>query len=161
MKRNLLITLAALAVIAPAGISGNAQTKTTRLAADAATKPAHQPFSDFRGVRLGMNERDVRARLGQPTVKDTDMDYFVLSENLMAQVAYDTSRQVRAISIDYTGAVGAPDHQTVVGSELEGRPDGSAYKQVTYDAQGFWVSYNRTAGPMVVVTITIQKMHGR
>jgi hypothetical protein len=27
-----------------------------------------------------------------------------------------------------------------------------------YESLGFWVSYNRTAGPVIIVTITIQKI---
>jgi len=29
---------------------------------------------------------------------------------------------------------------------------------VRYESKGFWVSYSRTAGPVSVVTVTIQKI---
>jgi hypothetical protein len=45
-----------------------------------------------------------------------------------------------------------------VGSELEIRENGTSYRVVHYDNLGFWVSYSRTAGPVLIVTITIQKM---
>lgn len=36
--------------------------------------------------------------------------------------------------------------------------DESLYRMVRYQSQRFWVSYNRTTGPVVIVTITLQKM---
>ena len=38
------------------------------------------------------------------------------------------------------------------------KADGSAYAMIRYASLGFWVSYNRTADPTVIVTITIQKI---
>jgi len=159
MKRNLLITLAALAVVIVATPIANAQTKKTKLTADAAAIPTQQAlYNDFRGVRLGMAAEEVRTKLGNPVLKDDEMDYFVFSESLTAQIAYDQAHKTKAISVDYAGGVGAPDYRAIVGMDLQNRADGSAYQMVRYPAQGFWVSYNRTAGPLFVVTITIQKM---
>jgi len=45
-----------------------------------------------------------------------------------------------------------------VGQELITKADGSAYAMVRYESRGFWVSYSRTAGPVTIVTITIQKI---
>ena len=45
-----------------------------------------------------------------------------------------------------------------MGAELDTRPDGSVYKIIRYESLGFWVSYNRTAGPNFIVTVTIQKI---
>lgn len=159
MKRNLLIILGALMVIAIAAIVLNAQAPKTRLVAASPETPAPQAlYSDYRGVRLGMTAAEVRAKLGNPVLKDEELDYFVFSETLTAQIAYDKTHKVKAISVDYAGGAGAPDYRAVVGSELDNRPDGSAYKVVRYPSQGFWVSYNRTAGPVMIVTITIQKI---
>jgi hypothetical protein len=87
-------------------------------------------------------------------MKGDDQDYYVISESEAAQVVYDAQLRTRAISVDYMGGVGAPDPKAVVGGEPEVSPRGQ-YKVVRYDT--FWVSYNRTAGPVPIVTITIQK----
>jgi len=98
-----------------------------------------------------------RSKLGQPSLKSEDQDYFVFSDRESAQIVYDAAHKVITISVDYVGGVGAPDPKTVVGGDLETK-NGVEYKLVRYQSLGFWVSYNRSAGPMFVVTITIQKM---
>jgi len=122
--------------------------------------PVQQPlFSEYKGVRIGMTEQDVHAKLGQG-IKTADADFYVISDAETAQIAYDQSRKVSAISIDYAGGVGAPDYRTVVGNDIQTREDGSLYKMVHYENLGFWVSYNKT-GPSSAVTtvsITIQKV---
>jgi hypothetical protein len=35
------------------------------------------------------------------------------------------------------------------------RPDGSVFKMAMYDAERFWVTYNKSAAPVPTVTITI------
>ena len=155
MKR-ILLSLATLLIIALAAIASSEQTKT-KFAAANGEQP--QPlYTNYRGVTLGMTPQEVRAKLGEPVLKDAELDYFVFSDNLTAQIAYDAAHKVKAISVDFSGGLNAPDYRTVVGTELDSRPDGSAFKMIRYEAQGFWVSYNRTAGPVVIVTITIQKI---
>jgi len=152
--------ISALIVITMTGFifSAGAQTQKMRVAA-ADTSVTQQPlYNDFKGVTLGMTAVEVRAKLGTPVLKDDELDYYVFSDSLTAQVAYDSSHKAKVISVDYAGGVGAPDSRTVVGSELITRADGSAYGMVRYESRGFWVSYNRTAGPVVIVTITIQKI---
>ncbi len=158
MKRNLLAGVMALLVIAFGFVlSVNGQTQKARFAG--APPPAQQPlYTDFKGVRLGMTAEEVRAKLGIPVLKDDELDYFVFSDSVTAQVAYDKAHKAKAISVDYAGGVGAPESAAVVGGPLETRPDGSTYKIVRYEGQGFWVSYNRTAGPVITVTITIQRI---
>jgi hypothetical protein len=117
-------------------------------------------FSEYKGIRLGMTAAEVRATLGEPTIKGDDQDYYVTAENEAVQVVYDAQLKTRAISIDYMGGVGAPEPKTIVGGELAVSP-GGFYRSVRYDNLGFWVSYNRTAGPVVMVSITIQKIRSR
>ena len=120
--------------------------------------PTQQPlFSEYKGVRLGMTAAEVRAKLGAPTLKADDQDYYVISQNESAQFAYDQAQKVVTISIDYTGP-GSPDYRKVVGASIDEKADGALYKMVRYEAQRFWVSYSRTSGTSPTVTITIQKM---
>jgi hypothetical protein len=114
-------------------------------------------YRDYRGVRLGMTATEVRAKLGEPIMKSNEQDYYILSPNETAQIAYDAFQKVVTISTDYTGGIGAPDYTTVVGAGvLLQRPDGSLFRMVEYDAEGLWVSYNRSAAIVPIVTITIQ-----
>ena len=60
-----------------------------------------------------------------------------------------------ALSTDYTGGLGAPDYRNIVGEGLLEKPDGSVFRMVMYDSERFWVSYNKTATTVPIVTITI------
>jgi hypothetical protein len=63
-----------------------------------------------------------------------------------------------AISVDYIGADSdAPTCKTVVGAEVKPLANGTVYKLIRFPKYGYWVSYNRTAGDLPVVTVTIQK----
>jgi hypothetical protein len=124
-------------------------------AGDVATR---QAYDSYRGVQLGMTDQEIRAKLGEPTSKFDEQDYFAITEKEAAQIAYDKNRKAVTISVDYLDGIGAPDNKLVVNEDLEKRPNGSLYKMVRYSNLGFWVSYSRTAGPVVVVTVTIQKM---
>jgi hypothetical protein len=70
------------------------------------------------------------------------------------QIAY-TSEKVVTISTDYVGGVGAPDYRSVVGKGLLEKPDGSLFRMVMYDSERFWVTYNKSASAVPLVTITI------
>lgn len=127
----------------------------------ARTTKAHvqvqQPlYREYRGIRLGMTATEVRAKLGEPSLKSDEQDYFVISANETAQFAYNTAQKVVTISADYTGGVAAPDYRSVVGDGLLlNRPDGSLFRMVMYDSERFWVSYNKTATTPNIVTVTI------
>jgi outer membrane protein assembly factor BamE (lipoprotein component of BamABCDE complex) len=158
MMRNLMnavfSALCAITILLFAGASAHAQKARAN---PAALPAAQQPlFSEYKGIRLGMTADQVRAKLGAPTMKADDQDYYMFSETESAQFAYDAAHKVVTISIDYTGA-GAPDYRNVVGPSIDERDDGSLYKLVRYEAQHFWVSYCRSAGTPRIVTITIQK----
>lgn len=114
-------------------------------------------YEEYRGVRLGMTSMDVRTKLGEPVMKSDEQDYFVISPSETVQIAYKAEKVV-TISTDYTGGAGAPDYKGVVGDSLLQRPDGSMFSMVIHNAQGFWVSYNKSASTVPVVTITIGKM---
>ena len=118
---------------------------------------AQQPrYREYRGVRLGMTATETRAKLGEPVMKSDDQDVYVFSANETAQIVYNSAQRVVTISTDYTAGIGAPDYRNVVGEGLLQRPDGSVYRMMHYDAEGLWVSYNKSAAVVPVVTITIQ-----
>lgn len=149
-----------IAVVIGLGVSvdANAQAKKAK-AAFSNEESTQQPlYSQYKGVRLGMTAEEARAKLGTPTLKDNDQDYYMFSENESAQIVYDASHKVVTISVDYTGGIGAPDPKTVVVGELEQSPNGSMYRVMRYESLGFWVSYNRATGTVPTVTITIQKL---
>ena len=156
MKRYIATLVVVTMAVLIFCVSVQAQ-KTRAVAADTAV--VQQPlYTDFRGAKLGMTPEEVRAKLGNPVLKDAEMDYYVLSDTISAQVVYDANHKARMISVDYANGAGAPDYRSIVGEELTTKADGSAYAMVRYTAQGFWVSYSRTAGPVIVVTVTIQKI---
>lgn len=140
------------------GANASAQTQRSKAkVVNAYAEGVQQPlYREYRGVRLGMTTEEARAKLGEPALKADDQDFYVFSANETAQLAYNAAHKVVTISIDYTGGIGAPDHKTVVGADLQVEPDGSMYKLVRYEREGYWVSYNKSAGTLSVVTITLQ-----
>lgn len=117
------------------------------------------PYSEYKGVRIGMTADEARAKLGAPQDKSDDQDFFVFGEKESAQVFYDKAHKTYAISINYLGVGSStPLPKAVLGSEIEAKPDGSMYKMVRYPKAKFWVSYSRTAGTDPLVTITMQRI---
>jgi len=151
--------LTALIIITMTGlVCIEAQAQKSR-STTVATSVSQQPlYTDYRGVKLGMTPAEVRAILGNPVLKDEELDYFVISDTISAQVAYDAAHKVKVISVDYAGGAGAPDYRSVIDAALKTREDGSAFGMVRYESSGFWVSYSRTAPPLSIVTVTIQKI---
>jgi hypothetical protein len=140
-------------------INASAQTQTSKAGITKFHSEAQQPiYKEYRGVRLNMTTEEARAKLGTAVLRSDELDYIVVSANEIAQIAYNAAHRVATISVDYTNGVGAPDYLTVVGASLLERPDGSLYKMVEYRAEGFWVSYNKSAGTVPTVTITLQLM---
>ena len=139
------------------GLSASANGQARRIAT-AQSRDTHPLFTEYKSVRLGMTAAEARAKLGNPALKESDQDYYVVSDNETVQIAYNPAGKIVTISVDYMGGVGAPDPKTVVGGELQLKPSGALYRMVRYEGEGYWVSYNRSAGPVTVVTITLQKI---
>lgn len=158
MQHTRLIAVAAVLVLCVIGFASsvNAQARKTPNAIKA---DVQEPlFSEYRGVKLGMTSADVRAKLGKPQIKEAEQEYYFISDNERVQLAYDAADRVVTLSVDFVGVAGAPDHKTVVGGELEPTKNGGLYRIVRYPSAGYWVSYHRTTGAVVVVTITMQKI---
>jgi len=155
---QVVMIMVLLGIFAGLSLRANAQVQKVKASLTGHTETQQPLYADYKGVRLGMTAAEAREKLGTPALKDVDQDYYVFSDKETAQIAYNAAGRVVTISADYLGGVGAPDYKTVVGGELQQTQNGGFYKMVRYESQGFWVSYNRTTGPMVTVTITIQKI---
>ena len=147
-----------LGILAFLSLRANAQTQKVKAHFTRDTATEQPLYAEYKGVRLGMTAAEAREKLGTPAQKESDQDYYVFSDSETAQIAYNAAGRVVTISVDYLGGVGAPDYKAVVGGELEQTQNGGFYKMVRYESRGFWVSYNRTTGPVTTVTITIQKI---
>jgi outer membrane protein assembly factor BamE (lipoprotein component of BamABCDE complex) len=158
LRLFLLIVFMLLIALAIFVISTHAQTapavrpaQASQLAATAAR------FDNYKGATIGMTATEVRQKLGTPTEASDQQDFYFFSEEESAQIAYDQSHKVRAMAINFLGAK-APTPEQVLGIPLVPDADGSLYKRVTYQPNGFWVAYSRTAGPAPVVSITIARI---
>ncbi len=124
--------------------------------ATAAGDEGAPPFHDYKGVSIGMSAEEARKKLGVPADKGDKQDFYSFSDTESAQVFYDGSKQVFAISVFYVGG-NPPTAKAVLGTDAEAKPDGSVHKLVDYPKGGYWVSYSRTPGDSPMVTVTMQK----
>ena len=116
-------------------------------------------FREYRGVQIGMTAEEARKKLGSPKDKGDEQDFYIFNDNETAQVMYDKTHKVSALSVDFAaGAAGVPTAKTVMGADIDAKPDGSVYKMIRYSKAGFWVCYSRTAGDAPMTSITIQKI---
>ena len=116
------------------------------------------PFSQYKGVRLGMGADEARKLLGVPADKDDKQDFYSFSDKESAQIFYDAEKKVFAISIVYIGAgSGVPTAKSVLGADIEAKPDGSMHRRLDFPKSHCWVAYSRTSGDSPLVTVTIQK----
>jgi hypothetical protein len=125
-------------------------------------KPAAEEgplFSEYRGVQIGSPADEVRKKLGTPTDKSAEQDFFVFGDKESAQILYDKAGKVVTISVDFMlGASGVLTPKELFGGEIEAKSDGSMYRMVRYPKAGCWLSYNKTAGNQPLVTVTLQKI---
>jgi len=116
-------------------------------------------FHEYRSVKIGMTTEEVRKKLNNPSDKSDEQDFFTFSDNESAQVFYDKSHKVFAISVNFlSGSRDLPTAKAIFGSDITAKPDGSMYKMVRYPKAGCWVSFSRTAGDSPLTTITLQKI---
>lgn len=116
-------------------------------------------FQEYRGIQLGMAADEVRKKLGNPTDKGDEQDFFMLNEAESAQIFYDKTKKVMAISANFLrGAENVPTPKVLFGEELSAKPDGSVYKMLRYPKAGYWLSYSKTAGESPLISVTLQKI---
>ncbi len=116
-------------------------------------------FQEYRGIQLGMAADEVRKKLGNPTDKGDEQDFFMLNDAESAQIFYDKTKKVMAISANFLrGAQNVPTPKVLFGEELAAKPDGSLYKMTRYPKAGYWLSYSKTAGESPLISVTLQKI---
>ena len=151
IARNLLVLCAALcaAVLIMPNALGQKRTED----------PAKPLFQEYRGIQLGMGAEEVRKKLGNPTDKGDEQDFFMLNDEESAQIFYDKTKRVMAISANYLrGAQNIPTPKVLFGEELTAKPDGSVYQMTRYPKAGYWLSYSKTAGESPLISVTLQKI---
>jgi len=159
-----LILLAVAVFFIGAFLTVSAQTNrsgaATQKAANALPADAQPALREYRGIALGMTAQDVRGKLGEPADKSDEQDFFNFSETESAQVFYDASGKVKAVSAHFTGdaLASAPNPKGLFGEDAPLKADGSVFKLVRYTRAGCWVSYSRTAGDQPLVTVSMQKI---
>lgn len=123
---------------------------------DDSDKPLYQ---EYRGIQLGMGAEEVRKKLGDPTDKGDEQDFFMLNDAESAQIFYDKTKKVMAISANFLqGAQNVPTPKALFGEELAAKPDGSVYRMARYPKAGCWLSYSKTAGNSPLISVTLQKI---
>ena len=151
-----LTVIVSLVAIATTSVIGGVESRSS---ARPAPTPDQPPYSEYKGVILGMAADEARLKLGVPKDKSDAQDYFEFSANESAQVYYDDAHKVTAITVTYTGKLdAAPTAKAVFGEDVEAKPDGGIFKMVRYPKAGFWISYNKTGGDDPLVMIAMQKM---
>jgi hypothetical protein len=107
-----------------------------------------------------MKADDARKTLGDPKDKGDDQDLYLFTDDELAQVFYDASHSITAISITYYKDMvpKAPSPREVLGEDAPPKPDGTIFKTVRFPKAGYSVSYSKTSGESPSVSITFQKI---
>lgn len=151
IARNLLVLSAALCVAVLVLPNALGQKRTE--------DPDKPLFQEYRGIQLGMGAEEVRKKLGNPTDKGDEQDFFMLNDAESAQIFYDKTKKVMAISANFLrGAQNIPTPKVLFGQELAAKPDGSVYQMTRYPKAGYWLSYSKTAGESPLISVTLQKI---
>jgi len=125
----------------------------------AAATPETAIFAGYKGIKIGMTTEEVRKTLGAPKDKSDAMDMYVFSDHESALFYYDASHNVTALMINFTGDLkSALTPKEIFGEDVPTKADGGIFKMVRYPKSGYWISYNRSAGDDVAISIAIQKI---
>ena len=78
------------------GTIAKGQSETPAAKVSKAHAQIQQPlYREYHGVRLGMTAAEARAKLGEPAMKSDEQDFYVVSVNETAQIAYTAQKIVR------------------------------------------------------------------
>jgi outer membrane protein assembly factor BamE (lipoprotein component of BamABCDE complex) len=136
----------------------NASAQTKAEEAKAVPMPVLQ---DYKGVKIGMTQDEVRDKLGKPEVNDASGYFYIFSDEERAQIGFDAEKKVNMIAVFYSADhEKKPQFTDVFGPEAAAaaKPDGSVYNLVQYPQAGYWIAYSRLAGKDALVTVTMQKI---
>jgi hypothetical protein len=145
--RIFVVALAALALclLAPTASAQNGE-----------ARPAYR---DYKGVTIGLTAAESRAKLGSPTEAGDTQDFYSVNDKQTVQVYYGADKKVSAVVVTYLDArADVPTPKTILGMDVEPKPDGSCYKMERYPKAGYWLSYSRTAGDSPLVVVTLSKI---
>jgi hypothetical protein len=112
---------------------------------------------EYRGVQLGMNKTDVRAKLGAPASSSEGADEYKLEGEDLMTVRYEND-EVTAVQLLFLDAKHAPPFNEVTGdAPIEENESGRKIARKVLAAEKFWVamSQNKDAS---MTNITIRKM---
>lgn len=116
-------------------------------------------YREYRGIQIGMAVDEVRKKLGNPADKSDEQDFFTLGDTESAQIFYDKTKKVMAISANFLqGAQDVPTPKALFGADLTAKPDGSVYRMTRYPKAGYWLAYSKTSGDSPLITVTLQKI---
>ena len=160
--RNILVAVSFLAfvfsfLVCAGTVQAQAVAQKSGAAQDVAPKPGHWAY---RNITIGMKADATRKTLGDPKDKSDEQDLYLFSDDELAQVFYDATRSITAISITYYKDLvpKAPSPRDVLGEDAPAGADGAIFKTVRFPKAGYSVSYSKTAGDSPSVSITFQKL---
>jgi hypothetical protein len=156
LSAHALLLLAALALLPSALAQTNARKPAPAPARNA--QEEQPPFSEYKGVRIGMSADEARKLLGNPTDKDDKQEVFAFENEESCQVYYDNAKKVTAFYVTFLSSKGVPTAKAVLGEQPEAKQDGSFSKLIRFPKAGFWVSYTRTSGDTPMIIIAMQKI---
>lgn len=125
--------------------------------------PQSEPvFSDYKGIKIGTHEDELLTLLDiKPRFVDKDGYFFILAKGESAQFVLDANRNVKIISLTYSGKDSpAPTYEQVFGADVPVKQTapGKVFNLVNYPDAGFWVSFFSSMGENPTTTITMQKL---
>src|SRR2546425_13204420 len=92
--------IAAVGLLSAANLMQAQSLKAKAQSAFNEARAAEQPlYSDYKGVRIGMTADEARSKLGQPSLKSDDQDYYAFSDRETDQIAYDPTHKDRTLSV--------------------------------------------------------------
>lgn len=158
-KKAMFLVVCAFTVVCTGIVLGRAAAAASAYGPVPMPTPGVSKKYEYKGIWIGMAADAVRAKLGNPKEKADGQDLYVFSDNEAVQFYYNTTHQVNAIMITFSGDLkSAPSAKDVFGEEVPPKADGGIFKMERYPKDGYWMSYNRTGGSDAVVTIAIQKI---
>lgn len=154
MFRSLTILFALLSCCAPALFAQTAP--TTEPQQPQAALQIIPLMREYRGVKLGLDRKAVKAAMGDVARSDKDFDEFKLGGSDLMTVRYDEKEIVKTIQLYFTDAAHAPKWVEVVGdAEIQEKPTGSKFARAVNREENFWVTmFQSKSGAVTTITLS-------